>query len=219
MIYFTNSTEAFEYMFAEIMSNGIIRGNNKALFFQNFAVIRPTENVIKSKWRKFNLDYAKTEWQWYLSGDRSIEQVNQVKIWQMIADELGEVNSNYGWHWQQNDQIQRMIGELTTNPNTRRAILCHYDYNDLDRYSKDTPCNIYLNFQIVHNQLHLNVHCRSQDLVYGFCNDQYIWGKLIQYIHFKLKSTEKFPDLRIGYCFYSIDNIHIYERHYDMKNK
>lgn len=214
-VVFLNASEAFKYLYAQVMKHGNDFAGNKTLFHTSFRILNPAANIITTSWRKFNLNYARKEWLWYLSGDRSIEQVQDVAIWRKVADDFGEVNSNYGWHWKQNWQYNRMLLELKKHKSSRRAILSHYDYNDLDRYSKDTPCNIYLSFQIVQDELLMSVHCRSQDLVYGFCNDQYIWSNLQMKIVTDLFGY--YPALTSGYCHYFIDNLHVYPRHFNLK--
>ena len=42
-------------------------------------------------------------------------------------------------------------------------------------YSKDTPCTYAIQFTIVNNRLNMAVLMRSNDLWYGFCNDQYLF--------------------------------------------
>ena len=45
---------------------------HKALFNVGFYILNPTDNIYKQRERKWNLEYARAEWQWYLSGDRNI---------------------------------------------------------------------------------------------------------------------------------------------------
>ncbi len=40
------------------------------------------------------------------------------------------------------------ISNIRFNPQSRRAIVVHYDIHELDRYKYDTPCNDILNFYI-----------------------------------------------------------------------
>jgi thymidylate synthase len=127
----------------------------------------------------------------------------------MMVDGTTEVNSNYGYFWNKNYQLSRVIQELKTNKETRRAIVVHYDINELDRYKHDTPCNDVLNFYIKDDKLHLTVFARSIDLVFGFCNDQYTFAKLMEMVAFQL-------DIPVGEMHWMVTNLHIYPRHYDM---
>jgi thymidylate synthase len=120
-----------------------------------------------------------------------------------------EVNSNYGYFWKYNDQLSRVINDLKTNKETRRAIVVHYSLDELDRYKYDTPCNDVLNFYIKDDKLHMTVFARSIDLVFGFSNDQYTFANLMEYV-------AKDINLPIGHMHWFITNCHIYPRHYDM---
>ena len=73
---FKNAREAFVYFYNEINDNGTVFGDTKALFNVGFTLERPQQkniNVLNPD-RKFNLEYAEAEWQWYLSGDPSIDK-------------------------------------------------------------------------------------------------------------------------------------------------
>ena len=127
----------------------------------------------------------------------------------MMVEGTTEVNSNYGYFWNKNYQLSRVVQELKVNKETRRAIVVHYDINELDRYKYDTPCNDVLNFYIKDDKLHLTVFARSIDLVFGFCNDQYTFAKLMEMVAFQL-------DIAVGEMHWMVTNLHIYPRHYDM---
>ena len=53
---------------------------------------------------------------------------------------------------------------------------------------------------------------RSIDLVYGWCNDQYTFAKLME----KVSSELKIP---VGAMHWHITNLHIYPRHYSLLEK
>lgn len=209
---FTTPTDAFEMLYSDIMTFGDDYAGTKALFNQHFVIENPTDKTIKTPWRKFNKEYADYEWEWYLKGDRNANEISErAKIWKlmMVPDTNGEVNSNYGYFWNYNDQLDRVIRDLKKNKDTRRAIVVHYDINELDRYQFDTPCNDMLHFYVNKGKLHLTVFARSIDLVYGFCNDQYTFGKLME----KVSTETGYP---IGDMHWFVTNLHIYPRHYEM---
>ena len=209
---FRNPTEAFELLYSDIKAFGEDYAGTKALFNQSFSIDNPLERVITTPQRKFNKEYADYEWEWYLKGDRNANEISEkAKIWKlmMVPDTGGEVNSNYGYFWNYNDQLDRVIADLKRNKETRRAIVVHYDLNELDRYQFDTPCNDVLNFYVREGWLDLTVFARSIDLVYGFCNDQYTFSKLMEYV-------SKETGYRVGEMHWFITNLHIYPRHYDL---
>jgi len=210
MIY-KNATDAFELLFSDINANGESFAGTKAKFNVSFTLQDVGNKNVTTPQRKFNEDYAEYEWNWYLKGDRDASEIaERAKIWkQMMVEGTTEVNSNYGYFWNKNYQLSRVIQELKTNKETRRAIVVHYDINELDRYKHDTPCNDVLNFYIKDDKLHLTVFARSIDLVFGFCNDQYTFAKLMEMVAFQL-------DIPVGEMHWMVTNLHIYPRHYDM---
>lgn len=208
---FKNPTKAFERMYKQIMQNGKEYAGTKALFNVSFTIESVVEKEIKTEKRKFNKEYAEYEWQWYLKGDRdAIEISERAKIWkQMIVPGTSEVNSNYGYFWNKNSQLSRIIEDLRKNKETRKAIIVHYDINEISRYKYDMPCNNVLNFYIDDNKLNLTVFARSIDLVYGYCNDQYTFAKLMELIANEL-------DIRLGSMTFMVTNLHVYPRHFKL---
>jgi len=211
---YKNPTEAFESMFEEINSKGEDYAGTKALFNVSFTIEDPKDKNIKTPQRKFKIDYAEYEWLWYLKGDRDAKEISErAKIWKnMMVPYTTEVNSNYGFFWNYNDQYKRMIEELNRNSESRRAVLVHYGIFELDRYKYDTPCNLVLNFYVKDDLIYLTVFARSIDIVFGFCNDQYTFARLMEKVS---KDTCK----DIGTMHWFITNCHLYPRHYDLVNK
>jgi thymidylate synthase len=208
---YKNATEAFEILFVDIMQTNEDFAGTKAVFNEVFTLANPSDKVVTTPQRKFNVDYAEYEWNWYLKGDRDATEIaERAKIWkQMMVPGTTEVNSNYGYFWKLNDQLQRIVTELRFNPESRRAIIVHYDIHELDRYKYDTPCNDMLNFYIKDGKLELTVFARSIDLVFGFCNDQYTFAKLMELIAYQL-------EIPVGEMHWMVTNLHVYPRHYDM---
>jgi thymidylate synthase len=208
--HFKTPTAAFETAYHYIEANGKPFAGTKAIFNSSFTIENPLDAVITTPIRKFNKEYSDYEWDWYLKGDRDALAISErAKIWkQMFVGDTTEVNSNYGYFWNYNNQLDRAIEELKTNPSSRRAIVVHYDINELDRYKYDTPCNDVLNFYIEDGKLELTVFARSIDLWFGFCNDQYCFSKLMELVANRL-------DLQVGKMHWFITNLHIYERHFN----
>jgi len=129
----------------------------------------------------------------------------------MMIPGTTNVVSNYGYFWNKNNQLDRMIDELKNNPNTRRAILIHYDIEELDIYKYDTPCNLALNFYLEDDRLELTIFARSIDLWFGFGNDQYCFSKLMELV-------SKRTGYGIGRMHWHVTNLHLYERHWNKFN-
>jgi thymidylate synthase len=201
---FDNAEKAFTYYYKLINLVGKNCDDTKALFNVGFYILNPMDNIINNKSRKFNKDYAEFEWQWYLSGNKNaIEISKKAKIWLKCMDEYGEVNSNYGYQWNKGKQIDYIVKELSNNKNSRRASISIYDAKDRYNFENDTPCTYAINFYIFNDKLNMSVLMRSNDLWYGFCNDQYCFSKLQELISNKLK-------IKIGTYFHFTNNLHLY---------
>lgn len=210
---FKNSQEAFEHYYDYILECGAYYNGTKTLFNQGFTITNPVDNKINTTWRKWKEDYAEYEWQWYLSGNPNADEISKkAKIWSNMQDEAGNVRSNYGWQWNRENQLEKVINKLKKDPFTRQAVISIYDGKEQWTYYKDTPCTLSISFFIFNSELHMNVHMRSNDLIFGFCNDQYCFSKLQQLIAEEL-------DMKVGNYHHSVVNFHIYERHFNLKNK
>ena len=205
---FRNANEAYEYIHDRILQDGVDFASTKALFNVGFYITDSQDNKIINKERNWKLDYAEAEWQWYLSGDRNIKKLGDIygkipEIWKRMADENGNVNSNYGWQWIRTDQLNHVIKLLKNDPNTRQAAVSIYDAKEHIKYDYDTPCTYAIQFTIVHNRLDMCVTMRSNDLWYGFCNDQYCFSKLQKMVSNKL-------NIEPGVYYHFAHNMHLY---------
>ena len=205
---FRNANEAYEYLHDKIIQEGVDFADTKALFNVGFYITDPMDNKIINKERDWKLDYAKAEWKWYISEDRNISKLGEIygkvpEIWKRMADSDGNVNSNYGWQWGRNDQIDMVIEMLKQNPNTRQACISIYDGKEISDYAFDTPCTYAIQFTIIHNRLDMCVTMRSNDLWYGFCNDQYQFSMLQDMIAIEL-------GIELGVYYHFAHNMHLY---------
>jgi len=205
---FWSANEAFEYFYKTISKEGINFADTKALFNIGFTLIEPRARRITDKKRNWKEDYAEAEWKWYLSEDRNISKLGDIygkvpEIWKRMADSNGNVNSNYGWQWGRNDQIDYVVDLLKREKYTRQATLSIYDGKEHDKYTYDTPCTYAVQFTIIDNRLNMCVTMRSNDLWYGFCNDQYQFSKLQEMISDEIK-------VDVGTYYHFAHNLHIY---------
>ena len=205
---FRDANEVFKYYKWQIQEYGVDFDDTRALFNIGFEMKNPMSNLIEDQDRNWKWDYAEAEWQWYLSGDRNIKKLGDIygkipEIWKRMADKDGNVNSNYGWQWQRNDQLTKIVSMLKSNPKTRQAAISIYDAKEWQAYSKDTPCTYAIQFTIVNNKLNMCVTMRSNDLWYGFCNDQYCFSRLQLMIADRL-------EIRLGTYYHFAHNLHLY---------
>jgi thymidylate synthase len=205
---FRNANEAYEYIHDRILQDGVAFGDTKALFNVGFYITDPKDRKIINKERNWKEDYAEAEWQWYLTGDPSINTLGNIygkvpEIWKRMANEAGNVNSNYGYQWERTSQLDIIIDMLKTKPDTRQAAISIYDAKEISDYTNDTPCTYAVQFTIVHNRLDMCVTMRSNDLWYGFCNDQYQFSKLQEMVSKRL-------EIETGVYYHFAHNMHLY---------
>ena len=205
---FRNANEAYEYIHDKILQEGINFGDTKALFNVGFYITDPKDRKIINREREWKEDYAEAEWQWYLSGDPHTETLGDIygkvpEIWKRMANDAGNVNSNYGWQWERTSQLEIIIDMLKNKPDTRQAAISIYDGKEHDTFTFDTPCTYAIQFTIVHGRLDMCVTMRSNDLWYGFCNDQYQFSKLQEMVSKRL-------EIETGVYYYFAHNMHLY---------
>ena len=205
---FRNANTAYEYLHDQILQHGVDFGDTKALFNVGFYITDPMDNRITNRERNWKEDYAEAEWQWYLSGDPNVSRIGEIygkipPIWKRMADEDGLVNSNYGYQWKRNNQLDYVIGKLKKHKHTRHATISIYDGKEHDQFATDTPCTYAVQFTIVHDRLDMCVTMRSNDLWFGFCNDQYCFSKLQEMISNEL-------NIEPGVYYHFAHNMHLY---------
>jgi len=219
MLKFATANIAFHELYDMIIKDGVNFAGTKALFNVGFEIILPRSNKIldgKVK-RNWSLEYAEAEWQWYLSGDRNIAKLGELygkvpAIWKRMADDDGNVNSNYGWQWKRNNQLELVIQMLRDDPKTRQAAISIYDAKEWNEYTFDTPCTYAVQFTILNNKLNMSVVMRSNDLWYGFCNDQYQFSKL------QLLVAQK-AGYDVGTYYHFAHNLHLYDNKLPVMNE
>lgn len=201
---FNNAQEAFEYFYILLSKKGLAFDNTKCFFNVGFEIINPLNNKIETKYRKWNIKYAEREWNWYLSGDKSAKEISKyAPIWKKMMDSNGDVNSNYGWQWQRNSQLEKVINKLQANRETRHAAISIYDGKEIKNYSNDTPCTYAIHFYIYNDLLNMSVMMRSNDIWYGFCNDQYCFSEL-------QKTVAERLSINVGTYYHFVNNLHVY---------
>ncbi len=209
----------------EVNSRG---SKQKELLFHNMIIKDPYDLHISVPARKFNHEYAVAEWLWYLSRSPNVKNIGKMaSIWNDIKDRQSQVESNYGsylyhkpgmvlgcmgpsqWEW--------VINELMMDKDSRRATIVINQPYHKHKNSKDYPCTQYLHFFIRDNMLHMSANMRSNDAVFGFCNDVYTFCLTQQMMWNEMVLV--YPGLKMGHYYHSAGSFHIYERHFPMMKK
>jgi thymidylate synthase len=113
---------------------------------------------------------------WFLKGDTNVAylRANGVTIWDEWADERGELGPVYGYQWRSwpapdgrhIDQIAQVLGELKTNPDSRRMVVSAWNVADLPKMAL-MPCHALFQFYVASGRLSCQLYQRSADLFLG----------------------------------------------------
>lgn len=205
---FETPSEAFDFYYGTIPYQGIDFAGTKAMFNQGFLIEKPWLRIINNEKRNWKFEYAQAEWEWYLTSDRKVSRLGDIygkvpSIWERMADQYGNVNSNYGYQWEREYQLDKIVAQLKNNPETRQAAISIYDGKEIKNYKKDTPCTYAVQFTVVENKLNMCVVMRSNDLWFGFCNDQFCFSKLQELV------SER-TGYKLGTYYHFAHNLHLY---------
>ena len=146
-----------------------------------------------------------------LSGDPNVDALGAIHgsippIWKTMVDHTNCVRSNYGWQWERNHQLDKVVQMLQEKHTTRQAVISIYDGKEIDTYRNDTPCTYAVTFTRLNGALNMSVLMRSNDLWFGFCNDQYCFSKLQEMVALRV-------GIPVGTYYHHATNLHLYDRH------
>lgn len=126
--------------------------------------------------KKLHLKSIIHELLWFLAGDTNIKYLkdNGVSIWDDWADENGELGPVYGHQWrswtgadgQTYDQIQDVLKQIRTNPDSRRMIVNAWNVSDLPKMAL-SPCHALFQFYVADGKLSCQLYQRSADVFLG----------------------------------------------------
>ncbi len=177
---------------------------------------------------KPNEEYIKAEIEWYESQSTNINDIYRTKsshvglrkatpaAWVMTANDHGEINSNYGhliFSDKYHNQFDQVVNELRKNKDSRRASMVYQrpsiwlEYNDQGK--NDFICTNSVTYYIRDDVLHCVVQMRSNDVIFGYRND-YAWQ---EYVLCELADELGVDD---GEIYWQVQNLHVYERHFDL---
>jgi thymidylate synthase len=175
----------------------------------------PTQPFANFENRAFNWKYFAGELAWYMSKNNDIDYINKFSnFWKGITNpNTNEINSNYG-SLIFGKQLQWVKDSLIADKNTRQAIAFFNQPKFQFEGNKDFVCTMYMNFFIRDNKLNMKVQMRSNDIFYGLTFDAPFFALVHQHVYLWIKDT--YSELELGTYFHCADNIHFYERHFEL---
>jgi thymidylate synthase len=154
---------------------------------------------------------------WFLKGDTNIGylQDNEVTIWDEWADKEGNLGPIYGHQWrswpiengQHVDQIEQVIHQIKTSPDSRRLIVSAWNVTDLNKM-KLPPCHILFQFYVADGKLSCQLYQRSADIFLGVPFNMASYALLTMMI-------AQVCDLTPGDFIHTFGDAHLYTNHLD----
>ena len=152
---------------------------------------------------------------WFLKGETNIAYLteNNVSIWNEWADENGNLGPVYGKQWrswesangQVVDQVQDLIHQIKTNPDSRRLIISAWNVADLPKM-KLMPCHCLFQFYVANGKLSCQLYQRSADVFLGVPFNIASYALLTMMI-------AQVCHLEYGDFVHSFGDVHLYNNH------
>jgi thymidylate synthase len=154
---------------------------------------------------------------WFLRGDTNIRYLNEhgVTIWDEWADENGELGRVYGAQWRdwrgadgvRVDQIDNLIAQIKSNPQSRRLIVSAWNPAEIDQMTLP-PCHVLFQFYVQDGELSCQLYQRSCDLFLG------VPFNIASYSLLTMMLAQA-VDLTPGDFVHTFGDLHLYKNHLD----
>ena len=152
---------------------------------------------------------------WFLKGDTNIGYLNDngVRIWDEWADENGDLGRVYGAQWcdwrapdgRSINQIDEVIEQIKTNPDSRRLIVSAWNVGELDQMAL-APCHAFFQFYVRDGELSCQLYQRSADLFLG------VPFNIASYAVLSLMVAQV-TGLKPGEFVHTFGDLHLYSNH------
>lgn len=178
-----------------------------------------------------NQEYIDAEIDWYKSQSTNINDIYEDRkaplAWQYTANPHGEINSNYGhliYSSKYHNQQTQAVYDLYRNPDSRRAMMVYNRPSIWVEYREngknDFICTNAVTYYIRDSKLHCVVQMRSNDVVYGYRND-YAWQKfvldeMVSRYNGICGKNDQDRHVVTGDIFWQVQNLHVYEKHFNL---
>ena len=175
--------------------------------------LRDTFPLLTTK--KLHLKSIVHELLWFLRGDTNIGFLNEhgVTIWNEWANEDGNLGRVYGAQWRdwrgengvRVDQIDNVIAQIKSNPQSRRLIVSAWNPAEVDKMALP-PCHVLFQFYVQNGELSCELYQRSADLFLG------VPFNIASYSLFTLMVAQV-CDLKPGEFVHTFGDLHLYRNH------
>ncbi|SDE37012.1 thymidylate synthase [Paenibacillus sp. UNCCL117] len=165
--------------------------------------------------KKLHIKSIVHELLWFLSGSTNVSylQENGVKIWNEWADEDGNLGRVYGAQWrtwlgpngQVVDQIDQVIRQIKTSPDSRRHLVSAWNPAEVDGMALP-PCHYAFQFYVADGRLSCMFQMRSVDTFLGLPFNLASYALLTHMV-------AQQAGLEVGDLIWTGGDVHIYLNH------
>ncbi|MYL23759.1 thymidylate synthase [Vreelandella massiliensis] len=165
--------------------------------------------------KKLHLRSIIHELLWFLRGDTNIAYLKEhgVRIWDEWADENGDLGPVYGYQWRSwprpeggsVDQIQQVVEQIRTHPQSRRLIVSAWNPAQVDDMQLP-PCHCLFQFYVANGRLSCQLYQRSADIFLGVPFNIASYALL-------LSMVAQVTGLKVGEFVHTLGDAHLYSNH------
>lgn len=165
--------------------------------------------------KKIHLKSVIYELLWFLRGDTHVQFLHDhgITIWDEWADAHGSLGRIYGAQWcdwrtpdgRSINQIEGVIEQIRTQPESRRHIVCAWNVGELDQMALP-PCHTLFQFYVQEGELSCQLYQRSADIFLG------VPFNIASYALLTLM-TAQVCGLRPGNFVHTFGDLHLYANH------
>lgn len=217
--------KAYLELLKDVLDNGVEKGDRTGTgtisTFGRQMRINLQEGFPLLTTKKLHIKSIVHELLWFLSGSTNVQYLreNGVTIWDEWADEEGNLGRVYGAQWrtwlapngQVIDQIEKLIHQIKTNPDSRRHLVSAWNPAEVDHMALP-PCHYAFQFYVANGRLSCMFQMRSVDTFLGLPFNLASYALLTHMIAEQC-------DLEVGDLIWNGGDVHIYQNHIEQVNK
>ena len=146
-------------------------------------------------------------------GETMDEFVLKIKSDEEFAKKYGDLGPVYGAQWRNFngvDQLQFILDEIKSNPNSRRMILSAWNPAEIHNMALP-PCHTLIQFYVNDGKLSLQLYQRSADIFLGVPFNIASYALLLMMV-------AQVTNLELGTFVHTLGDAHIYSNHFDQIN-
>ncbi|WP_338719925.1 thymidylate synthase [Devosia sp. XK-2] len=167
--------------------------------------------------KKLHLKSIIYELLWFIRGETNVRWLQErgVSIWDEWADENGDLGPVYGSQWRswpapdgrKIDQLQNVIEQIRTKPDSRRHIVSAWNPAEVDNMALP-PCHALFQFYVANGRLSCQLYQRSADAFLGVPFNIASYALLTHMV-------AQVCDLDVGDFVHTLGDAHLYNNHFE----